>query len=61
MSDKIFFEKQFLLKNIPKGSGKYEDFTIAKRLVQMDSKLSSRRYNELLKIARDYVGYKEER
>lgn len=59
MSDKIFFEKQFTLKGIPKGSGNYEDFLLAKRLVQMDSKLSSQRYNELLKIAREYTRYKE--
>lgn len=42
-----------------KGSGKYEDFEKAKRLICMDSKLSSRRYNELLAIAAEYTGYKE--
>lgn len=59
MSNKLFLENQFKLRGIPQGSGKYEDFEKAKRLVQMDSKLSTRRYNELLKIARDSVGYKE--
>lgn len=57
MSDQIFFEKQFALKGILKGSGKYEDLLRCKKLIQR--KLATRRCSELLKIARDYVGYKE--
>lgn len=38
MSDQIFFEKQFVLKGIPKGSGKHEDFILCQKLIQMQGK-----------------------
>ena len=53
-----FWHKQFEKRNIPKGSGKYEDFELCKTTVQRDGKLSVTRYFELLKIAKDYVGVK---
>ena len=56
MTEADFWHKQFKLKGIPQGSGKPEDFEHCKLLVQRDGKLSSRRYNELLAIARKWVG-----
>ena len=56
MTETDFWHKHFRLKGIPQGSDKPEDFEKCKLLVQRDGKLSSRRYNELLKIARDWVG-----
>ena len=56
MSEAEFWRKQFNKKAIPQGSGKPEDFELCKCLIQRDGKLSSRRYNELLKIAREWVG-----
>ena len=59
MEDLGFWHKQFEKREISKGSGKYEDFILCQRIVQMDGKLSVTRYNELLKIAKDYVGVKK--
>lgn len=56
MSEAEFWQKQFKLKGIPQGSSRPEHFELCKLLVQRDGKLSSRRYNELLKIAREYCG-----
>ena len=56
MSEAEFWQKLFAYRDIPEGSGKPEHFELCKLLIQRDSKLSSRRYNELLKIAREYVG-----
>ena len=54
MSETDFWHKQFKLKNIPKDSGKYEDFEKCQKIIQMDGKLSSQRYNELVMMARKY-------
>ena len=54
MSDKLFLENQFKRKNIPEGSGKYDDFLLCKKLIQSQSKLSPQIYNEHLKIAVEY-------
>ena len=56
MSEAEFWRKQFNKKAIPQGSGNPEGFELCKCLIQRDGKLSSRRYNELLKIAREWVG-----
>lgn len=51
-----FWHRQFEKRNIPKGSGKYEDFEACKKTVQRDGKLSVTRYYEILKIAAKYCG-----
>ena len=54
MTETEFWHKQFKLKGIPQGNGSLQTFELCKRVIQMDGKLSSRRYNELLRIAREY-------
>ncbi|MEK9207999.1 MAG: hypothetical protein AAB922_05925 [Patescibacteria group bacterium] len=56
MSETAFWEKQFAKYGVPKGSGKYENFELCKRLIQRQSKLSPQVYAESLKIAREYCG-----
>lgn len=57
MSEKEFWRIQFSKRGLLEGSGKYEDYEAAKKLVQSQSKLSPQVYQECLKIASDYVGY----
>ncbi|OGP64997.1 MAG: hypothetical protein A3K22_02135 [Deltaproteobacteria bacterium RBG_16_42_7] len=53
-AEAAFWHKQFKLKNIPQETSKYEDFEKCQKIIQRDGKLSSRRYNELLILARKY-------
>lgn len=54
-----FLKNQFRRRGIPEGSGKYEDFELCKKLIQMQGKLNVRSYQEMLNIALEYSGYKE--
>ena len=56
MSEAEFWAKQFAKRGIPKGAGKHEDFESAKRIIQLQSKLSPQVYAECLKIAAKYCG-----
>ena len=54
MSDKIFLENQFRKRKIPEGSREYSHFEECKKIIQGQSKLSPRVYDEFIKIAVDY-------
>ena len=55
-NEELFWYRQFAKRGIPKGSGKYEDYEACKKVVQLQSKLSTQIYDECLKIATKYCG-----
>lgn len=56
MADKDFLTAQFVKAGIKQGSGKHEDFVRCQRVIGLQSKLSSKLYQEMLGIAREWVG-----
>lgn len=56
MADKDFLIAQFIKAGVKQVSGKHEDFVKAQTVIGKQEKLSSAIYQEMLGIAREWVG-----
>lgn len=56
MADKDFLIAQFIKAGVKQGSGKHEDFVKCQTVIGKQDKLSSKLYQEMIGIAREYCG-----